>query len=344
MENDAPELNGQLRDALALSRALVAAYGGPEKGLEGARRSAEWARAHWNEGGPQMNTASEVCIPVPGGDVQAVIYRPDAGLPLRPGFVFLHGGGFKTGSHWANDRQMREIAQAWGGIVVSANYLHAPEHVFPAAVNQTAALLRTLHARGSEWGIDGQQLACGGNSAGASVSFGAAVDLGRVPWLRAAVGIVGAFSADTSTESMLRYGNVGLFPDLASVPSIFDDYLPAEADRNDPRANLLLADPRLLPTTFLAAAEFDVFRDASAALARRLASAARLHRLKVYPGMSHLFFGFSATVAVAKECVDDIGDFLRETLPISQNDECRQRAAGLPHLPGDSIAKPMTDN
>lgn len=327
MEKYAPELNGQLRDALALSRALAAAYGGPETGLEGARHSAEWARTHWNEGGPAMRSTSEVRIPVPGGDVQAVIYLPDAGLPLRPAFVFLHGGGFKTGSHWANDRQMREIAQAWGGIVVSANYRHAPENVFPAAVTQTAALLRTLHERGSEWGIDGDRIACGGNSAGASVSFGAAVDLGRVPWLRAAVGIVGAFSADTSTDSMLRYGNVGLFPDLASVPSIFDDYRPAKADRDDPRANLLLAEPRWLPTTFLAAAEFDVFRDASAAMARRLASAGRLHRFKVYPGMSHLFFGFSATVAGARECVNDIGDFLNETLPVSHNDGPRQPAA-----------------
>jgi acetyl esterase len=113
---------------------------------------------------------------------------------------------------------------------------------------------------------------------------------------------------------MRSYGDVGLFPAAAAVAPMFASYLPGSGDRDDPRANLLLADPALLPPTFLAAAEYDVFRDGSAALAQRLRGAGRLHACKVYPGMSHLFFGFSRSVERASECVLDIAAFLRERL------------------------------
>lgn len=310
-----PKVDPSLREALIRSAQLAAAHAIPDGGIAGMRHSMELARKYWNEGGPLMNAIRRLRIPVEDGAVSIMVYRPVGGQAHLPAFVYLHGGGFKTGSERTNDRQMREIAKAWGGIVVSADYVHAPEYRFPLAVEQTASLLHELHARGNEWGIDGDRLACGGCSAGANVSFGAAVALGRRSWLRAAVGIVGAFSGDTSTDSMCRYGNVDLFPDLASIPSIFGDYLNGEASGKDPRVNLLLADPARLPTTFLAAAEFDVFLDASSVMARSLDAAGRLDRLKVYRGMTHLFFGFSRSVESAAECTRDIGDFLARMLP-----------------------------
>jgi len=188
-----------------------------------------------------------------------------------------------------------------------------PEHVFPSAVEEIAALLRWLHRYGDSWGIDGDRIAIGGMSAGAVVAFGAAVALAGSSWLRAAVGVVGAFAADPESQSMRRFGDVGLFPAAGAVAPMFAGYLP-QGDQNDPRANLLLADPAIFPPTFLAAAECDVFRDASAALAERLGRAGRLHEYKVYPGMSHLFFGFSRSVERASECVRDIAAFLGERL------------------------------
>jgi acetyl esterase len=71
--------------------------------------------------------------------------------------------------------------------------------------------------------------------------------------------------------------------------------------------------------TFIAAAECDVFRDASAVMAARLAEAGRLHSFKVYPGMAHLFFGFSREVECAANCVADVAHFLAERLPVLPN-------------------------
>ncbi len=192
-------------------------------------------------------------------DIPVIVYRPHASDRPLPVFVYLHGGGFRVGDEWSNDRQMRELAQAWGGVVISADYLHVPEHVFPLAVEETAALLTWLHLNGGSWGISTERIALGGTSAGAVVAFGAAVVLGGPPWLGAAVAVAGAFGADPNSQSMRNYGDVGLFPSAAEVAPMFTEYLPRESDWDDPRANLLLADASLMPPTFLAAAEYDVF-------------------------------------------------------------------------------------
>ena len=307
-----PELHPQMAEALRRSAEIAAALGPPQPGVAGLRRHADEARAWWSEGGPELALVREDRVPGPVREIPVMVYRArETGSP-QPAFVFLHGGGFKLGSHRSNDRQMRELALAWGGTVISADYLHVPEHTFPAPVQETAALLRWLHRAGKAWGIDGERLAFGGASAGANVAFGAAIDIGRVPWLRAAVGIVGAFSDDTGTGSMQRWGDGGLFPDRASAPASFEAYVPDPARRSDPRVALLAGDASLLPPTFLAAAECDVYRDASSNMARRLQEAQRLHAFKVYAGMTHLFFNYSRSVDAAAECVRDVAAFLRE--------------------------------
>lgn len=136
-------------------------------------------------------------------------------------------------------------------------------------------------------------------------------------WLRAAVGIVGAFSFDTTAASMQAFGNVGLFPQLDLIKSMFEAYVPNPGGRSDPRVVPVLADVQVLPQSFIAAAEYDVFRDASSLLASRLAQADRLRFFKIYPGMAHLFFGFSREVPGSVACVSDVSKFLAECLPVS---------------------------
>lgn len=310
-----PDLDPQLRAALARAAEITASLGPVEPGVAGARRQAALGRRYWNEGGPQVAEMREATIPGPTRAVPVVLYRAHRGDQPLPVFVYLHGGGFRIGNQWSNDRQMRELAHAWGGAVISADYLHAPEHVFPAAIEEVAAVLGWLHAHGRDWGLDGGRIAVGGSSAGAAVAFGAAVHLDGPEWLRAAVGIVGAFNGDTTTDSMRRFSGVGLFPDAAGVPAMMKDYLGDEARRDDPRADVLRADAVKLPPAFLAAAEYDVYRDASVQVAAHLRAAGRLDTLKIYPRMSHLFFGFSRSVERAAECVGDVAAFLSRRLP-----------------------------
>ncbi len=309
-------IDPQLAAALKRVAEINAEFGPPAPGPQGLRDHAARGRLWWNEGGPQLAEAREDRIPGPIRDIPVMVYRPSTARPL-PVFVYLHGGGYRIGSHKANDRQMRELAAAWGGAIVSADYAHMPEHVFPVAVEETVAVYRWLNANGARWGLDGQRMAFGGSSAGANVSFGAAVAIGGVKsgFLKAGVGIVGVFDRDTETEAMRLYGNGELYPDRKGIAATAAEYVPDPALRNDPRANIVGADPQLFPPVFLAAAELDCLRDSATNLAARLKAAGRPHQLKVYPGMTHLFFGFSRMVERAAEAGRDIAAFLKQQLP-----------------------------
>jgi acetyl esterase len=256
-------------------------------------------------------------IPGPHRNIPVVLYRPSTRRDL-PVYVFLHGGAYRIGNEWANDRQMRELAEAWGGAVVSADYAHVPEHVFPTAVEETQAVYQWLHAHGAEWGIDGNRIAFGGASAGSNVSTGAAIGLGgvRTGYLKAGLTVVGVLDRDRDTESMRAFADSGVFPSRAATAGSAGDYLPDPALADDPRANPILADPALFPPMFLAAAEIDVLRDSSKNMAARLQAAGRPHELRIYKGMTHLFFGYTRMVAQSRACVADMAAFLRQTLPI----------------------------
>ena len=253
-------------------------------------------------------------IPGPLRDIPVMVHRPRLGGGLLPTLVYFHGGGFRIGNHKSSDRQMREIAVAWGGVVVNADYVHMPEHVFPAPVLEAAAVYRWLAREGTRWGIDGGRLAFAGSSAGANVAVGAAIEVGQ-PMFKAAIGIVGVYDRDFETPSMRRFAGRGLYPDRDNVRATLDQYVPDPAKRSDPRVDFPAAEPRLLPPMFLAAAELDTLRDSSAKLAAHLAAAGRPHRLKIYPGMTHLFFNYSGHVDRARECVADIVAFLKAYLP-----------------------------
>ncbi len=321
--NDAPLDAGALIDpqlAAAVRRgdALNARFGPPPKDPAGMRHHAALTRAWLNEGGPVLAEAREDSIPGPLRDIPVMVYRPRLDVPL-PVFVYFHGGGFRIGSHRSNDRQMREIAHAWGGAVVNADYVHMPDYVFPDPVIEAAAVYRWLAAHGARWGIDGSRMAFGGSSAGANVAVGGAIEIGgiRGGFLKAGVAIVAVLDRDFETDSMRRLGGQRLYPDRDGVRATLDAYVPNAALRGDPRVNCVAADPALLPPMFLAAAEVDTLCGSSRNFAAHLAAAGRPHRLKVYPGMTHLFFNYSGHVDRARACVADVVAFLKETVPAS---------------------------
>lgn len=316
--NDDPALrmDAQLAEAYRLAARLQEELGAPEPGIEGLRRQVQQAREWWNVGGPAMAREIEAEVPVADAKVRVVVYVPREHKTPQPAYLYLHGGGFRHGEPRSNDRMLRELAAAWGGIVVSVDYVHIPEHVFPTAVTQTAQVYRWIRTNGAVWGVDGSRLAFGGSSAGASIALGAAIHLGAEgrDFLRAGALLVGNFDIDHETESMRVHGGGTLFPSQAMARSTLEQYVPDPALRSDPRVNCVAADPSLFPPLFIAAAELDVFRDSSRKLAAVMEKAGRPYRLVEYPGMGHLFAGYTRTVDVALRCVRDMAAFLGEHL------------------------------
>jgi acetyl esterase len=313
-------LDPQLRAAQKIAAEIQEELGPPAGDIESMRRQAALARIWWNQGGPAMAEVIKAAIPGPLRPIPVVVYVPKPHRQPQPAYVFLHGGGYKLGNELTHDRQMRELAEAWGGIVVSADYAHLPEYAFPHAVEETAAVYRWLAREGAQWGIDGGRLAFGGTSAGANISLGAAIHLGGVNtgYLRAGAMNVGTWSGPNETDSMLMYGSGALYPSRAMVAASFAQYVPDPALHEDPRVKCINADPAIIPPLFLAAAQYDVFRDSSRLLAARLAAAGRPHQLKEYSGMTHVFFSYSRVVDKALECIRDMAAFLDQHVPANR--------------------------
>ena len=307
-------IDPQQAAALKRNAEIVDSVGGPGETIGQIREQADAARGVWNEGGPQMAEQRDLTVPGPFRDVPMRLYKPTDSADL-PVFVYLHGGGFKLGSQLSNDRQMRELAQTWGGAVISCDYVHAPEHTFPDPVIEVVAVVEWLADNGDAWGLNTDAMVIGGASAGASVAFGTAFELRdrQRELLKGVVSIYGVVDDNLETASMRELGGGDFFLQAAYVAQVYEDYM-AGADRNDVRAFAAKGDPTGLPPAFIAAAELDPIRDDSLRLVERMAAAGHPHTLKVYPGVMHTFFTQSNIIDQAKICIGDIAGFLGDTV------------------------------
>lgn len=307
-------IDPQQAAALKRNAELVAENGGPGEGIVEIRARAEAVRAFWNTGGPAMAVDEARSIPGPYRDIPVQLYKPSGSDDL-PVFVYLHGGGFKLGSPTTNDLQLRQLAEAWGGAIVSADYLHVPEHTFPAPVDEAVAVVEWLAEHGRDWGLNPDRMAIGGASAGASVAMGTAItlrDKGRGDALKAIASLYGVLDYNLESDSMKELGGGDFMLTTAYTQMVYDDYLPDPADRDDPRAFAVKADPRGLPPVFVSAAQLDPIRDDSLAFGAVLKAADHPHELIVYPGVLHAFFGFSSMIDQARRMIDDLARFLGE--------------------------------
>jgi acetyl esterase len=306
------KIDPQQTEALKRNAEIVESLGGPGETVAEIRKRADAARQIWNEGGPEMAVQRDLTVPGPFRDVPMRLYKPadDVGMPV---FVYLHGGGFKLGTQLSNDRQMRELAQVWGGAVISSDYVHVPEHTFPDPVTEVTAVIEWLADNGADWGIDTDSIVIGGASAGASVAFGTAFELRdrRPGLLKGVVSIYGVLDDNLDSASMRELGGGDFLLQSAGVGQIYADYA-GDAHRDDPRAFAVKGDLAGLPPAFIAAAELDPIRDDSLLLAERMAAAGQPHTLKVYPGVMHTFFVQSNVIDQGKVCIGDIAGFLRD--------------------------------
>jgi acetyl esterase len=248
-----------------------------------------------------------------GLQVPVRVYTPEAGKRL-PVVIFYHGGGWVQGSLDTHDGVCRAIARKSGSLVVSADYRLAPEHPFPAALDDAYAVLLWVKANGSLRQADASRIVVAGDSAGGNLA--AAVCLmardRRGPAIAMQVLIYPALDAahlDTPSYGMFGEG-YGL--DRTNVDRYIALYLPDTEDRIMPYASPLLADDLAgLPPALVISAGFDVLRDEGEAYARKLQAAGTAARVIRYPGMIHGFVNDDRLLPQARRATDEIAAALR---------------------------------
>lgn len=269
-------------------------------------------RRFWNAEAPVVSEVEDVMVPGLFRNVRVRIYRPWAATVL-PAIVYFHGGGWVKGSPDTHDRAGRLLARESGAVVFSVDYALAPENPFPEPLDECVAVTEFIANTATLRGIDVNRLALAGDSAGANLALGAALDLreSRPELIKALLLFYGVYGANLDTASYRTFGNGQFGLSRADMAAYWDAYAPDAVNRADPRAVPLLADLTGLPPVFLAAAGLDVLLDDTLAMAERLREAGVPFDLKRYEGVCHGFIGLGRVVDAANTAIADAALFMR---------------------------------
>jgi acetyl esterase len=252
-------------------------------------------------------------IPGPDGEIPIRVYRPEGEKPF-PTVVYFHGGGFVSGSLDSHDAVCRYLARESDCVVVSVGYRLAPEHPFPAAVEDAIATTEWVAEHTEALGGTGE-LAVVGDSAGgnlAAVAALAARDRGG-PDIDYQVLIYPGVGTREDHESVEE--NDGLVLSRADIEWFSDCYYGSEITLQNPYADPSRACDLsgLSPATVLTA-EFDPLRDGGRAYADRLEDDGVDVRYVEYEGMIHGFVSMTDAIDRATEAIEDVAEDLRAAL------------------------------
>jgi acetyl esterase len=258
-----------------------------------------------------VKEVQEVTVPGGAGDRPARLYRP-AGAGPFPTTVYFHGGGFVTGDLDTHDQSCRRLCRDARTVVLSVDYRLAPEHPFPAGVEDALAAVRWVADHLDELGGD-DRLAVGGDSAGGNLS---AVVAQAMPE-RITAQLLVYPAVDMAGDYPSRVENArGYFLDMQVMEWFFLHYVAdvPGVDPQDPRLSPLHATSlEGQPPAVVVTAELDPLRDEGEAYAEKLAEAGVEVVVKRYDGLIHGFldmtFSPAAEAAVA-ECVDRFAELL----------------------------------
>jgi acetyl esterase len=271
----------------------------------------------------------------PGGPVPVRVYLPLPAAGPAPVVVWFHGGGWVIGSLDTGDTVARALCHGLGAVVVSVDYRLAPEHPWPAGLEDAAAVLRWIADYPEEHGGDPQRVLVGGDSAGGNLSAVLAQRLRDTrPALMGQILIYPATDLDMDRSD--RYPSMqenasGYVLTPEAVRWCVQTYLPSGADVDDPRISpARCADLTGFPPAVVAVAEFDPLRDQGVAYASALRQAGVPAVLHEGRGLIHGCFDMLGIVPATRSELDRVLASVRELLlPDDERLASNSQEAGL---------------
>ena len=291
------ELPTTWRDLEAIESMTAARARALERGAKGAPAP------------PPGVAVEELVVAGAAGSLPARAYRPDSGATVGA-VLWMHGGGFVAGSA-AMERIPGPLSLAAGCAIVSIDYRLAPEHPFPAALEDCGAALRWIEENGD--GFSGP-IAVAGESAGGNLAAATALMAREAggPRIAAQALLVPALAPDFDGPSR-RSPEVGAFARPEAIDWIWRQYL-GDQPGSDPLASPLAAASLAgLPPAVIVTAEYDVLRDEGEEYARRLCAAGVAVSARRYDGVYH-GFAESPAIDAAADCIAFVGAELRSAL------------------------------
>ena len=292
--------------------------------LEAARASMGWPNR--DQTTTDIETES-LLIPSEDGDIPVRLYRPHHTEAI-PAILFFHGGGFFGGTLDTVENPCKLLSERANVVVISVDYRLAPEHPFPAGLNDCYRALEWVYANATELNVLRDQIAVAGDSAGGNLATACCLmeqerGEGRICYQALVYPVVnlGSIPTDDFKWALDAYDishHHDLIRDvvlsLADADSFFNDlYLQGMADVTHPLVSPLFADDlSSLPPTLIVTAEYDYLRLEGEAYARKLSGAGVPTRLVQYRGMDHAFMDKLGDYPQAEDCMNEIAKGLKE--------------------------------
>ncbi|WP_436901614.1 alpha/beta hydrolase [Halovenus halobia] len=306
---EADEIDPQAASAMAAQQRIPLPHS--RWGVKLLRGLSRVAMPIQNRNLPTIGGTRDLAIPGPDGELDARLYLPEESGPF-PTVVFFHGGGYVLGSIATHERLCRRLVEESGCAFLSVEYRLAPEHPFPAAVEDAFAAVEW--AADNPDAVDGDgRVAVAGDSAGGNLAAVAAL-------------MAAERGGPELDYQLLLYPSVGVEPDHASVQDhtglVLSDadmawfrncYFDSEVHQRNPYADPIEAcDLSGLPPATVLTAGFDPLRDGGKAYAEGLVGDGVETRYKNYEDMVHGFLTFR-DVERTEEAIADVGNDLAGT-------------------------------
>ncbi|WP_439356828.1 alpha/beta hydrolase [Bradyrhizobium sp. DASA03007] len=281
-----------------------------------ARAYYSQARFATNPEPPELARVTQLAIPAPHGVIPARLYVPKEPRRhdgLSPALVFFHGGGWVIGDLDSHDVVCRQLAVEGALIVISVDYRLAPEHKFPAAVEDAIAATKWVAANAHQLGIDASRLSIGGDSAGGNLTAVVALAARDGNGLA----LAGQVLIYPATDFAMTHGShsepeTSVLLTHSVIRWFRDHYLNGAADIHDWRASPARAASLIgLPPAYVLTAGADPLRDEGDEYAERLKQAGVPVTTKHYPGQFHGFFTMGKLLREANVAVREIGAWLK---------------------------------
>jgi len=274
------------------------------------------ARLVTNPEPPELESVQPLAIPSPSGPIPARLYTPTTLGKidgLAPCMVFFHGGGWVIGDLDSHDVACRKLADEGRLLVISVDYRLAPEHKFPAAVDDAITATGWIAANAGPLGIDAARLVVGGDSAGGNLAAVVAISArdGDGPAIAGQLLIYPATDF-AMTHPSHREPETSILLTHTVIRWFRDHYLNGAADIGDWRASPARAKTLIgLPPAYVLTAGADPLRDEGCDYAQRLRHAGVAVITRHFPGQFHGFFTMGKLLPQANVAASEIGAWLR---------------------------------
>jgi acetyl esterase/lipase len=235
------------------------------------------------------------------------------GADPRRRILYIHGGSWVSGSPAGYRAFLSRVSRAAGAVALAVDYRLAPEHPFPAGLEDCVAAYQWMRGHGPDGEAPAGSAYLMGDSAGGNLALASLLKAGdlRLPMPEAVVAISPATDFTCGSPSLTSRAGVDPIINPAALPALIPVYLGPDIDPSHPYASPLFGDYSGMPPLLLQVGDAEVLLDDATRLAERAGVQGCEVTLEVWDGMPHVFQGFAPFLPEASAAIEKIGAFLR---------------------------------